>query len=638
MPTPFDDDAWKASSPQKDDTDSFIGSRHFLMLLKKLATETGEAAGAVFAELKKWRLDATKLSADQDLLKAAAAFNLCEKTHMTNAHAQIIDRVRPYLGRADDDDAFGDCASAAADADDDVPDSKPAGAGNPTDNDDKSADADDDVRESKPAGAGNPTDNDNKHPANGGATTESEPPKGGDVSSKKDKEKQKKANEAEKKQKAHKDKDKAGKKGESEKKLVEVSGKKTFLEAVKGKREKQAAKVAEAVQDIGEVDPAKHRAAAMPQAVPNVPLFTLPASRPKVAATAGLEPGATLPLATAVTIEQAIALSEKGVDLVIVDDIRTNCPTALMTTAAGRLLNVYERASQVKVIRDGVGKSYILVRGLLREKCKSGITDRCQIVQAEPALSVDQLAPNPNRGFAFGPAKLFHGAGVSSINRQAVSKAGSVPDDALVRVEGDVTKLRGKECLSCTVEQLGSKTWAPHRLRLKLERGMDSATRLQLGLNVQARPDVAGTYVAGQDLVVVLKHVATDLVVKELGKLKGVYAAWAELPPIPVGKRADPDTPDHEEVKRVKAPTDAATKPVLLTLVNGTDINKDVADAVTSSLGGICVEGNFQHLQLHLPVDKFDALLAKISTTHDAYTYTDTHHSASWTFLVESAC
>ena len=623
MPTPFDDDAWKTLTPETGDVDSFIASRYLLLLLKKLANETGEAAAAVVAELKKWGLDGVKLSADQDLLKAAAAFDLCEDTHMGDSHLKITDRVRVFLGMGDDDPDFNSCASVNEDDEDDARQSKPAAAGNPTDN------------------------NNNEHPADGGAATESPPPTGGEGNIKKDKKKnekknEKKANEAEKKQKADKDKgkDKVGKKkGESDKKLVEVddakklNGKKSWLEAVKGKQEQQAAKVAKAAEDIGEVDASNHRAAAMQQAVPNVPLFTV--NRHKVAAAAGLKTGAAIPLATAVQVEEAIALSEKGLDLMVVDDIRTNCPTALMTTAAGRVLNVYERASQIKVIRDGVGKSYIILRGLLREKCKTGIEERCKIVQAEPAVSVDQLAPNPNRGFAYGPAALFRGAGVSSINRQSVSKAGSVQDDALVRVEGDVTNLRDKACLSCTVEQLGSKAWAPHRLRLKLERGMEATARLQLGLTVQARDDVAGTYVAGQDLVVVLKNVATDVVVKQLGKLKGVYAAWAELPPIPVGKRADPDTPDHEEVKRVKAPTDAATKPVLLNLVSGTDIKQDVVDAITSDLGGICVEGNFQLLQLHLPVDKFDALSTKISTTHD--TYTITHHSASWTFLVEAA-
>ena len=615
MPTPFDDDAWKALSPTKGDVDSFIGSRHCLMLLKKLASETGEAAGAAIAELKKWRLNGATLSADQDLLNAAAAFDLSEETLMSESHGKIIDKVRAFLSMADDDAEFNDCESVVEDAEDDVRASKPAEAGNPTENNDN---------------------NDNEHPSDGNAKTENAHLKGGADNRKKE-EKNKKL---EAKKADHKGKGKSTTKSDADKKVVDsdastkAGAKKSFFEALVGKRKQQAEKVAQAEQELGKAaDPAKHRAGAMQQAVVNAQHFTF--ARPKVAAAAGLEPNAMLPLATAVTTEQAIALSEMGLDLVVVDDIRTNCPSALMTTAAGRVLNIYERASQIKVIRDGVGKSYIILRGLLREKCKSGIGERCEIVQAEPAMSVDQLAPNPNRGFAYGPAKLFHGAGVSSINRQSVIKAGGVEDDALVRVEGDVTNLRDKPCLRCTVEQLGSKAWAPHRLRLKLERGMESAARLQLGLKVQARDDVAGTYVAGQDLVVVLKNVATDVVVKELGKLKGVYAAWAELPPIPVGKRADPATPDHEEVKRVKAPTDAATKPVLLNLVSGTDIKRDVVDAITSDLGGICVEGNFQLLQFHLPVDKFDALTTKTSATHD--TYTITHHSASWTFLVEAA-
>ena len=591
---PFDFAEWARLDLSTAAREDFLNSGRVLQLIKILSGDGSEATEAA-AELEKWGLDAAKLKSDAALIEMVDEFDHNHKSHLCSAHEAVIKAIEACIA---DDDNVKSCRGSPIDTTADDDDKPRDAAEQPATEKPTSAAASGDA-DSPTDASGNTTETpaaaaDDEHATRdaGNAKADAADPSGTRPNTGEEpKSKANKVKESEKDKRKREKKDNAqrasssgvGKKSDNKDQSSGAAPRQgpSFKDIVTGMASTKppaasppASPPASQAADV-DVDVKSHRATKLAAAVPDVPLLEL--SSPQMCELLQVNVGTKLPLATSLDEAQAIAMSAQKYDLVVVEDIAVECASALLTAASGRIVNLFEKCRQITAIRDGMGKTFILLRGLQAEKCQATFEQRCRVLQADSRIPADRLTPNADRVIVMGPAANFEGKGVC-------------------------TRLQGTTCMSCTVHELGSKAFASHRVRLKLKRGMTALERYKLGLEVQAQGGVSGTYATGQDIVVVLSQPVRDTDLERFKTHESIYTAWAEVPPIPIGDRVDSTTPGNDEVKRAK-PCPPTMVPVLATLVAGDDLD-DAACQALAGEGGQVVLNNFGKAQLQVPADK----------------------------------
>lgn len=308
----------------------------------------------------------------------------------------------------------------------------------------------------------------------------------------------------------------------------------------------------------------------------------------------------------------AVELSQQNVDLVYCDDVPVDGPSALLGIASGRIREYIEHASFVFCLKDGHNKMYVIIRGLTTEKQTSPLSERLQLLQCVEGLHVASLAPNAQRSIISGPTKHLENLNVINRNRAAPHKAQKAHPDAIQRVLGTPAEDTAQHCLVAPVHMLGAEALSDRRARVRTSKDVSDRQRFDLALQLQNSGACAGTYLAGKDIVIILKEALTDEAVSQIKALQGVSGVWCEVSPRRIQSRINKKVATLDEVTTLKAPESGEVGVGFLEILIGPDADGDVWSRLAAEIGARVVgENNFLLCQVHMPLTALRPLLHK---------------------------
>jgi hypothetical protein len=319
-----------------------------------------------------------------------------------------------------------------------------------------------------------------------------------------------------------------------------------------------------------------------------------------------------LPLASSMTIAEGVVVSAQNVDLVLCDDVPVDGPNAYFGTATGRVREYLEHASFVFGLKDGHNKMYVIIRGLTAEKQTSPLSERFRIIQCLDGLSVASLAPNAERSFISGPKKHLEHLNVINCNRAAPHKSQKAHPDTIQRVLGTPAADTAQHCLVAPVHLLGAESLTAHRARVRTSKDVSDRQRFELALQLQGAASCAGTYMAGKDIVIILKEAFTDEAVSQIKAMRGVSGVWCEVSPRRIQARINKNVATLDEVTTLKAPESGDVGVGFLEILIGPDADGEVWSRLAAEIGARVVgENNFLLCQVHMPFTALRPLLHK---------------------------
>lgn len=319
-----------------------------------------------------------------------------------------------------------------------------------------------------------------------------------------------------------------------------------------------------------------------------------------------------LPLATSMTLSEGVTLSAQNVDLVLCDDVPVDGPNAYFGVSTGRVREYLEHASFVFGLKDGHNKMYVILRGLTAEKQTSPLSERFRLIQCLDGLNVASLAPNAERSFMSGPKKHLEHLNVVNCNRAAPHKSQKAHPDTIQRVLGTPAEDTAQHCLIAPVHMLGAEALSAHRARVRTNKDVSDRQRFELALHLQGSASCAGTYLAGKDIVVILKEAFTDEAVSQIKALQGVSGVWCEISPRRIQARINKNVATLDEVTTLKAPESGDVGVGFLEILIGPDADGEVWSRLAAEIGARVVgENNFLLCQVHMPLTALRPLLHK---------------------------
>ena len=337
----------------------------------------------------------------------------------------------------------------------------------------------------------------------------------------------------------------------------------------------------------------------------DVPMISIPQD---VATAAGMTT-LCLPSAMKPSILELVELSaSRGCDFAYREDVMTNVGSALLTASNGHMKGKLDRAGTIIVVRSGLKAQYVLLRDIQASPQTTPIDQRVSFLQTHKLLSVDTIAPCPDRAFITGEAQAMANAEVLSINRYSAKKSTVGPTD-LIRAVGNGEMVSREKCLVCSHEMLGDKKFCAQRVRIQLKHKtaegaeVTERDRVAYGLELQQRENVLGVYLAGKDLVAVLNAPVTDNDVSYLKSVHSVFKVWCEVRPLPLQARINKAIPSVSEVTCVSKPDSTDVVVTEMQLVRGRNVPDAVWKAIANQLSIKLIISNFDMAQFHIPIN-----------------------------------
>lgn len=609
-PDPGDTGGWDAFVPHPDHRDSFLQSAYFATLVSFLMDETTADAGKT--KLLTWSIDARNLNAKA--MQMAIALLECDNSMFgSDAHVAFVNTVKTQLDpdfvadSGEDEDGVKSCNSVENSTQ--QTSTKNASEGNATDT----------PVTAQPAADGPTQPNTDDAPPGSDDETaagDAEEPPGQN-----EKKKHAKKLAAEKKAAAKLAKSTKADKGAAVGKHantskpdpahVTVEDNASYIDTIRGTAAKVMAEAGANSVVQTESTPQSDKAKAVSTFRASVPskesidvaMIELPID---VAAKAGL-PVRCLPSATKPNIQQLVELSAtRGCDFAYREDVMVNCGSALLTASQGHMKGKLDRAGTIVVVRSGLKAQYVILRDIHEDPQTTPIDQRIAFLQTVPGLELDQITPNSTRAFITGEAQAMQSAQVISINRMPAKKNVVGPTD-LVRAVGHCDGVSKSQCLVCPQHLLGDKRYCARRVRVQLKHkaadGSDLTDRgrVAIGLEFQQMQGVAGVYLAGKDLVIILDAPAVDTDVAKMKAHASVFRVWCEVRPVPLQARINKMIPSTSEITCISKPDAPDTMVVEVQLGAGPDMKDADWRALAAVFSGTLRIGNFDAAQLHIP-------------------------------------